>query len=59
MKPKVKATKISKTQSLPQDFPKEFMKNPNHELYCICAAARFLATNAFLLKVKKSVSQQI
>ena len=30
----VKATKISKIQSVLQDFPEEFMKSPNNELYC-------------------------
>ena len=32
--PKVKATKASKIQSFLEDFPEEFIKSPNNELYC-------------------------
>ena len=51
MMPKVEATKRTKIQSVLQDFHEEFIKCPNDDYIPICAAVRFLATNAFLLKV--------
>ena len=51
MMPKVKATKTSKIQSIHQDFTEEFIKISTSNYIAICATVRFLATNAFLLKV--------
>ena len=51
----VKAAKISKIQWVLQDFPEELVKLPNNELIAICAAACFLATNAFSRKLSKYV----
>ena len=48
--PKVKVTKTSKIQSIFQDFSQEFMKSPDNK-FAMCAAIRFLATNALLLKI--------
>ena len=55
MMSKVKATKTPKIRSIIQDFSEEYMKSPNNGLQyiAICAAVRFLARNAFLLKVIK------
>ena len=50
MMPKVKANKISKIQSILQEFPEEFMKSPNHELYCNWCSRTVSCIQRFLVE---------
>ena len=40
--PKVKANKTFKSQSVLQDFCKEFMNSPNNDLFCNLCNKRFV-----------------
>ena len=52
MMAEVKATKRSKIQSiiLLQDFPKEFIKSPNNELYCNLCSYTVYSIKPFLVE---------
>ena len=53
---KINATKLSKIQSVLQDFPKEFMENFNNKLYCSLCSCMVCYKKHLLTK---SVKQHI
>ena len=57
MTPKVKATKTSKIQSEVQDFPEEFMKSPNNELYCNLCSCTVSCNKRFLVESHRNTSK--
>ena len=53
--PKVKAAKTSKVQFVIQDFPEEFMKSSNNELYCdLCSCT--ISYKRFLVESHRNTS---
>ena len=51
---KVKATKISRVQSVLQDFSKEHIESPNNELYCNLCSCTVTCNKRFLVKVTEA-----
>ena len=49
MMPKVKVTETSKIQSVLQDFPEEFMKSSNNEIYSKCCGYTVSCNKHFLV----------